>query len=484
VGAAMPAMPAIPASILNVEDSSAARSSVSRLLRERGFHVEEAETAADALRLIAHKPDLVLLDVSLPDGDGRDVCRQIKEQAGAVPPLVVLVSGVYLDTQDRVTGLEGGADGYLTKPVEPAELVAQLRSLLRIRQAEQQARSARAEADEARARLAAIVESSGDAIIGMTLEGQIVSWNPGAERLYGYAAAEVEGRPIAMLIPPNHADELPGIMERLRGGQRIEPYDTVRLRKDGTLVDVSLSVSPIADAAGTVTGAASIARDISERKRAEQAVRASLREKEVLLREIHHRVKNNLQMISSLLNIQAKSIHDQVAVEMLKESQSRVRSIAVIHQKLHKAKDLAHINFSDYIRDLATSLFHTYGVTAKKIALQLDVDPVMLGIETAIPCGLIINELVTNSLKYAFPGSETGTIGIALHAAGPETYTLVVRDSGGRFPRSLDVRTATSAGLQIVTALVKQLDGSLELAVDGATAFHIAFKELKYRDRQ
>jgi two-component sensor histidine kinase len=210
---------------------------------------------------------------------------------------------------------------------------------------------------------------------------------------------------------------------------------------------------------------------------------ASLREKEILLREIHHRVKNNLQMISSLLNIQAKSVLDPAALELFKESQNRVRSIAVIHQKLHRSKDLARIDFSDYIRDLVTSLFHTYGVTANKITLHLEVDAVMLGIETAIPCGLIINELATNSLKYAFPGDAKGTIGIALHATGPETYTLVVQDSGGHFPKGLDIRSASSAGLQIVAALIKQLDGTLMLETEGQTRFRIEFRELKYRER-
>jgi two-component sensor histidine kinase len=272
-------------------------------------------------------------------------------------------------------------------------------------------------------------------------------------------------------------------MDQLHAGRHVDPFDTVWLRKDGTPVDVFLNVSPIKDAAGNIIGGSSIARDISFRKQAEQAMRASLLEKEVLLREIHHRVKNNLQVISSLLNIQAKSIHDPAAFELFRESQNRVRSIAVVHQKLHKSKDLAHIDFSEYIRDLVTPLFHTYGVNGSKVALQMDVGKILLGIDTAIPCGLIINELVTNSLKYAFPEDHKGTIGIELHATGPREYLLTVQDSGGRFPRGLDLKTTTSAGMQIVTALVKQLDGQLDLLRDGTTAFRITFRELAYRER-
>lgn len=227
-----------------------------------------------------------------------------------------------------------------------------------------------------------------------------------------------------------------------------------------------------------------LARSVAERQRAEEQLRASLREKEVLLREIHHRVKNNLQVISSLLNLQSRYIHDPQAFEMFKESQNRVKSMAIIHEKMYKSKDLVKIDFAEYISNLLSHLFRTYSVQADAVRLHIDVADVFLGIDTAIPCALIINELVSNSLKYAFPADRKGSIRIALRADKDNRYTLTVSDDGVGFPQGLDFRTTDSLGLQIVTALTNQLEGTLELLDGRGTAFQLTFAELQYRERK
>ena len=192
-------------------------------------------------------------------------------------------------------------------------------------------------ADEVHAQLAAIVASSDDAIIGKTLEGVITSWNAGAERLYGYSASEVIGQPIALLVPPERSDELPAILAHLRKGERLQHVETVRMRKDGQRLDVSLSIFPIKDANGRIIGAATIARDITERMQVEAYLKASLREKEMLLKEIHHRVKNNLQVVSSLLGLQAQMIADPQLRVPFEESQARIQTMALIHQQLYRS---------------------------------------------------------------------------------------------------------------------------------------------------
>jgi two-component system cell cycle sensor histidine kinase/response regulator CckA len=260
--------------ILNVDDSEDNRFVLNLLLRDAGFAVQEAATGSEALLRAQQRPDLILLDVNLPDLSGLEVCRRLKADpaTGSVP--VLLISAISVRSEDRVRGLEqAGADGYLSKPVDPAEMVAHIRALLRLRQAEARALAARAEADEARSQLAAIVESSEDAIIGKTLDGLIVTWNPAAERLYGWSAQEVRGRPVSLLAPPDRAEELAGVLERLRRGERVPPFETVGVRKDGQRLDVSLSISPIRDAAGRIVGASAIARDITERKRTEATLR-------------------------------------------------------------------------------------------------------------------------------------------------------------------------------------------------------------------
>jgi PAS domain S-box-containing protein len=316
-------------------------------------------------------------------------------------------------------------------------------------------------ADEVRAQLAAIVASSDDAIIGKTLEGVITSWNAGAQRLYGYTAEEVDGQSIALLVPPERSDELPAILARLRKGERMQHVETVRMRKDGQRLDVSLCISPIKDANGRLIGAATIARDITERKQVEAYLKASLQEKEVLLKEIHHRVKNNLQVVSSLLGLQAHMLEDPHLRTPFEDSQARIQTMALIHEQLYHSSNLAQIDFAEYLRDLATSVVRSSRVGQGRLSLELSAEAVYFPIETAIPCGLLLHELLSNCVKHAFPGSRGGTVGITLcrHPQGP--YVLTVRDNGVGLPPGLDVRTTASLGLRLVYLLAAQLQGSL-----------------------
>lgn len=215
--------------------------------------------------------------------------------------------------------------------------------------------------------------------------------------------------------------------------------------------------------------------EIVERKQAEEQVKASLREKEVLLKEIHHRVKNNLQIISSLLNLQSKHISNEEAREKIKESQNRVKSMALIHEKLYQSKDLSGINFADYIKSLSGYLFSSFGVDSN-IKLRTDVDNVLVNIDRAIPCGLIVNEIVSNSLKHAFPDGRGGEISIAFGADNDNrNHTLIINNDGAPFPEDVDFRDTKSLGLQLVCALIEQLKGTIELDRSGGTEFRIKF---------
>ena len=225
-----------------------------------------------------------------------------------------------------------------------------------------------------------------------------------------------------------------------------------------------------------------------QRRQAEEHIKASLAEKVVLLKEIHHRVKNNLQIISSLLNLQSGYISDEHTLQMFKESQNRVRSMALIHEKLYGSSDLARIDFADYIRDLANYLFRTYSSSSRGIKLGIDVDDVLLDIDRAIPCGLIVNELVSNSLKHGFPSSEDRSKGeqsrneicVELHSDNHEKLTLIISDNGVGFPKDLNFQKTESLGLQLVNTLTDQLEGDIELDRRNGTAFKITFAQPKY----
>ena len=216
-----------------------------------------------------------------------------------------------------------------------------------------------------------------------------------------------------------------------------------------------------------------------QRLQTEDQIKASLKEKEVLLREIHHRVKNNLQIISSLLNLQSRCIKDKQVLHVFKESQNRIRSMGLIHEKLYQSKDLARIDFTEYVGGLVANLFQSYEVDSDRITLETSIEEAFLEVNTAIPCGLIIDELVSNSLKYAFTEGRKGKIQINLHSDKEGKFTLIVSDNGIGFPRDLDFRKTESLGLQLVCTLVDQLEGTIELDRSGGSTFKISFKEPK-----
>ena len=223
--------------------------------------------------------------------------------------------------------------------------------------------------------------------------------------------------------------------------------------------------------------AVSVGIDITERKLAEAQIQASLREKEVLLQEIHHRVKNNLQVISSLLDLQSQQLEEQAMLEVFRESQNRVKSMALVHEKLYQSKNFARINFAEYTESLTNFLFKAYELNSGNVKLELDIDEVNFNIEMAIPCGLIINELVSNALKYAFPNNRSGIIRMVIRSEGNNTYTMIVEDNGVGFPIECDLNKVKSLGLQLVNVLVKQLKGNLEIDQSRGSKFQIQFSE-------
>jgi two-component sensor histidine kinase len=284
-----------------------------------------------------------------------------------------------------------------------------------------------------------------------------------------------------MIYPEDRSDCLI-LLERMAVGGQDFVVEMRYIRPDGTYLWVNKSVSTVRDPDGQPKYAVAVIRDITQRKQAEEHVEAAMREKEVLLKEIHHRVKNNLQVISSLFHLQSRYAKDRRALELFKESQNRVRSIALIHEQLYRSKELSRIDLTEYIRSLTVNLARTYGVHSDAVRLKINAHNVLLSADTAISCGLIINELVSNSLKYAFPPGKDGEIQIDLRPAQDNQFILTVRDNGVGLPKDLDFRNTESLGLQLVTTLTDQLGGAIELDRGGGTAFSLVFKELKNKE--
>jgi PAS domain S-box-containing protein len=300
------------------------------------------------------------------------------------------------------------------------------------------------------------------------------------ERWLGITAEEVCGRHVREILSETSWQAVRPNIERALAGERVSYQVELSFGGGGPRWLESTYV-PDRDEAGRVCGFVVHAVDIGEMKKAEEQIKRSLREKEALLKEIHHRVKNNLQIVHSMLNLQLPFIKDEQAVELFKESQNRIYSMALIHEKLYQSESLVKIDLAEYIRSLTANLFLSYGVSERAIRLQISVEDVTLNIDTVIPCALIINELVSNSLKHAFPApiGPAAAIRVGLRREADGQFLLAVGDNGVGLPEGFDIQRSESLGLKLVGVLVRQLQGTVRLGTRGGTEFAIAFKAIK-----
>ena len=331
---------------------------------------------------------------------------------------------------------------------------------------------------ESEKRYRMIIEYSNDMIWTLDMEGRFLFFNKRSEEISGYRLEDWRGKSFAPLIDKKDLPKVIELFHKTLSGQP-QQYEVSVIREDGGTFILSVNTAPIYSK-GEIVGTVSFGRDITENKKAEEQIRKSLKEKEVLLSEIYHRVKNNMQIITSLLRLQSRYIKKEEDREIFKECQRRIMSMSLVHEKLYQSKDLVRIDFKEYIMDMSKGLLQAYGADRGKIALNIDVEDISLNIDSAIPCGLIINELVTNSLKYAFPDRKTGEIKIALRSTDENMIELVVGDNGIGIPEDIDIKRTRSLGLHLVTMLAEnQLHGEISLNRSNGTEFKIKFKEVK-----
>lgn len=320
--------------------------------------------------------------------------------------------------------------------------------------------------------------------------GKVVYFNQTALKIYGRESSSdtaiencLEVYPqlyIAGTEQPYPLEDLP-LMRALRGEKAI--IDDLEIHQSDKSIPVEVWGTPIYNEQGATLYARVAFQDITHRKQAEterqeyiEALRVSLREKEVLLKEVHHRVKNNLQIICSLLDLQSQNLTDQKTLEVFRNSYNRIKSMAIIHEKLHQSTSLEKINFVDYVETLTYYLFHSYSTSSDSIKININVEPISLNLDTAIPCGLIINELVSNALKHAFTQLNEGSIELNFKFDTSQKYILIVKDNGIGFPNDFDIQKNSNLGLQIVKILTQQLEGDLEFNQSQGSEFKIKFE--------
>ena len=475
--------------VLIVDDDPRMCDSLEALLSNKGNEIHKTNSGREAIEYLTKTAfDLILLDMVMPDINGQQVMNHINSQN--LETMVIVLTG-HVSIESAIESLRRGAYDYLRKPFEPEELLKTVANALdqqRLRRDCQIAKNALQRSEEW---FRNIYEKSPIGIELCDSDGRLLKVNKACLDIFGVSDVE-EVKGFDLLQDPNVTDEL---KERLHKGQTVKyevALDFEELKKQRLyettktgIAYLSILTTPLGVKENRALGGYLLhVQDISKRKLAEEQIMASLREKEVLLREIHHRVKNNMQLVTSLLRIQTEQIKDKQYAEMFQDSLDRIQSISFVHEKLYQSKDLANVDFNGYVKSLVSFLFRSHGVDPNKIAPRIEVEDLSFSIETAIPCGLLINELVSNSLKHAFPEERKGEIRIVLRSINEDELELEFSDDGIGMPEELDFTNTESMGLDLIKILGEdQLDGKIELDRIGGTKFHIRIKRQVYKPR-
>jgi PAS domain S-box-containing protein len=326
-------------------------------------------------------------------------------------------------------------------------------------------------------------EQAAIGVAHVTPDGTFLRVNRRFAEMTGYTPEDLLSMKAEQLAHPDDRSAAAANVRHLVDGDE-ESFTSERrfLRKDGTVIWVDNTVSLLRDENGAPRYLIAMVSEATGRKRSEAAMRALLNEKDVLLREIHHRVKNNMQVVSSLLSLQALGLEDEKLRRVFQESQSRVRAMALIHETLYESEDLSRIALGPYISRVGDGLIGMYGAPKGRVELAVAAGEIALNIDDTVPCGLIINELLSNSLKYAFPDGRTGQVQIEATSSADGEITLEVRDDGVGIPEEIDIRRTTTMGMRLVTGLVEnQLGGTIDVDRSSGTAFRIRFHRGGFR---
>ena len=480
--------------VLIVEDDFLVSEMIRGILKEIGYIV--AGTAADGHQAIemtqSIRPDVILMDIGLPNVDGIEAALRIYESCPT--PIVILTA---YDAPELVKRASlAGVGAYLVKPPSAREVeraitvtMARFNDIMELRRlnAELQAKIAEHKRAEEALRKSeefsrTLIEHSPIGISVRSPTGRLLFYNEAWKKIWAMSDQDV-AHDLAQVrselafdqrdkyLEP-YLDELKQVYQS--GGSLHAPKLKMTQPRPGKAEWIEQYFYAIKDEGGQVDRVVILTEDVTQRERSEEQIKTSLREKDVLLREVHHRVKNNLQIIHSLLDLQSDYIQDKQALEVFRESQQRVRAMALVHERLYQSRDLAKVDFAEYSRNLSNDLCLSYGTDVGNITLETDISDIALDIDTAIPCGLIISELVSNALKHAFPGGRKGEICIGLCSIGDDDrLILTIRDNGVSLPQDWNPENIESFGLRLVAMLIRQLRGKMEIDRSGGTTFKI-----------
>ncbi|MGB2764096.1 MAG: histidine kinase dimerization/phosphoacceptor domain -containing protein [Candidatus Aminicenantaceae bacterium] len=458
-------------SILIVDDNKSLSESMSFVLGHKGYAVTTAIDGIKALKLIKIRSfDVIFMDIKMPLTDGINTCTTLKKIR---PDAAVIMMTAYASLETAVEAINAGALSYIIKPLNMDEVLAIVKEVFEKKHLLEEKQRAEEALRESEERLKSFMDSATDNFSLWDSNLNLVEINKNALKLFpaGTRKKNIIGKHILDLDPNlKKTGRYNKYMEVIKTGKPFFIEDYITDAAKGKIY-LALKAFKVGDGMGMITS------DITKQKRAEKQIKASLEEKEILLQEVHHRVKNNMQIISSLFNLQSKQIKDKGALAIFKSSQNRVKSMALIHERLYQSGDFARVNFAEYAQILAAHLFTSYGASSEAIKLSIDIKDIFLEINTAIPCSLMINELVSNSLKHGFPDGRKGYIKITMRSLNKNNVELTVSDNGVGLPEKIDFKDTESLGLRLVTILSEdQLHGDIKLEKKKGTSFKIKFK--------
>ncbi len=469
--------------ILILEDVPFDAELINRELERSGmkFSFRRVEEEREYLNeLYEFKPDIILADHSLPHFDGISALEIAKDICPDVP--FIFVSGK-MGEDFAIEALKYGATDYVLKGSLSKIVHAVNRALEEVEE-----HSKLKNAEEA-------LRSSHRQLMEAQKIGHIGSWEwdiqtremSCSDEFYNIMNLEPTEfsksyTPIINIIHPEDRQRVMDSIEHALNDHKPFSNDYRLVQPDGSIRILSSKGEVISDNNGKALRIVGTEQDITEQKIAEQKIRSSLKEKEMLLQEIHHRVKNNLQVISSLLRLQSRYIKDQDSIDIFKETQNRVRTIAILHEKMYQSNP-AKIKFDEYVKILTEDLLYFYELDNSNIKMELNIQDITFNIETAIPCGLIIDEIVSNSLKYAFTNGRNGLIKVELQSNDENKFYLMISDNGIGIPDRIDLKNANTFGMQLINYLTQQLKGTIEIDRSHGTKFKLLFNELNYKDR-
>ncbi|MBT3225912.1 MAG: response regulator [Deltaproteobacteria bacterium] len=459
-----------------------------------------ALNAETALRLaVEQHPDGILSDIQMPGTNGIELCRRLKQNPETSSIPIVLMTAHKSEPKVRIAALEAGADDFIAKPIDNVELATRLKVMFRIKRAHDNLELAKRELEKkveertcelqatirqqeqtehellkSEALLSAFTEALPDISFIYNEDGTYVRVFATQKDLLIVETDDLIGKKVHDVIPDQLADDfLRVIQDTIKTGEsQIFEYN---LNVQAGEKWFEARTSPMKTKIEGKSTIVWIVHDITYRKLVEDQIKASLKEKEILLHEIHHRVKNNMQVINSLLKMQANNIEDNQVKEILKESQNRVYAMSAVHETLHGSEKLSEINLKTYLSKITTSIFQTYFTDHRKVNLNSKIDDLPISINQAYPLGLITNELISNSLKYAFPDEREGEISVSVNKLN-QGLELTVMDDGVGIPNAFDWNKSNTLGLKLVRTLVEnQLDGSIELDNQNGTKITIKF---------